>query len=226
MNFELVSFNICPYVQRAVITLKHRGVPFKLTDIDLTSPPEWFQKISPMGKVPVLRVTEAGGDAAGAETILFESAVINEFLDEVVPGQRMLPIDPLSRARAKGWIEFGSELMGAWYSISTATDAAEQKAALDELFADLVRVEPVISEEGPWFLGSQPSLVDSTWAPLFFRMSLFEQSWKRPEWKQLPRTRRWAEACMTWPALTASVVPGFREKTKTYLKARGALWGN
>ncbi|MDE0411786.1 MAG: glutathione S-transferase N-terminal domain-containing protein, partial [Gammaproteobacteria bacterium] len=53
MNLELVSFNVCPFVQRSVITLNYKNCDYKITFIDLNDPPEWFLEISPLGKVPV-----------------------------------------------------------------------------------------------------------------------------------------------------------------------------
>ncbi len=70
---KLISHKLCPYVQRAVIALTEKGVPFERIDIDLANKPEWFLKISPLGKTPVLVV----GDHA-----IFESAVILEYLEE------------------------------------------------------------------------------------------------------------------------------------------------
>ena len=52
---KLISHKLCPYVQRAVIALNEKGVPFERIDIDLANKPDWFLKISPLGKVPVLR---------------------------------------------------------------------------------------------------------------------------------------------------------------------------
>ena len=65
---KLISHKLCPYVQRAVIALTEKGVPFERIDIDLANKPDWFLKISPLGKVPVLLVETADGEAA-----LFES---------------------------------------------------------------------------------------------------------------------------------------------------------
>jgi glutathione S-transferase len=69
---KLISHTLCPYVQRAVIALLEKGVPFERIDIDLANKPDWFIKISPLGKVPVLVVT----DEDGREVALFESNVI------------------------------------------------------------------------------------------------------------------------------------------------------
>jgi glutathione S-transferase len=66
---ELISFKLCPFVQRSVILLKQKGVPFDIRFIDLSDKPKWFLDISPTGKVPVLRVKHESGE----EDVLFES---------------------------------------------------------------------------------------------------------------------------------------------------------
>ena len=87
---KLISHKLCPYVQRAVIALTEKGVPFERIDIDLANKPDWFLKISPLGKTPVLVV----GDKA-----IFESAVILEYLEET-QDNALHPADPLDARRA------------------------------------------------------------------------------------------------------------------------------
>ncbi len=82
-KLKLISHKLCPYVQRAVISLTEKGVPFQRIDIDLDNKPEWFLKISPLGKVPVLQV---------GDKVVFESAVILEYLEETQPGRCILRI--------------------------------------------------------------------------------------------------------------------------------------
>ena len=53
---KLISHKLCPYVQRAVIALAEKGVPFERVDIDLSNKPDWFLALSPFGKTPVLMV--------------------------------------------------------------------------------------------------------------------------------------------------------------------------
>jgi glutathione S-transferase len=72
----LISHVLCPYVQRAVIALTERRVPFERVDVDLSNKPQWFTAISPLGKTPVLQVDD---------TAIFESAVILEYLEETQP---------------------------------------------------------------------------------------------------------------------------------------------
>ena len=88
-KLELISFKLCPFVQRAVIVLKHKNIDFDITYIDLNDQPDWFKAISPLGQVPLLKV---GGE------VLFESTVIQEYVDEVTPPS-IQPADPLVKAK-------------------------------------------------------------------------------------------------------------------------------
>src|SRR4051794_35232111 len=65
-KLTLVSHKLCPYVQRAVIALTEKGVPFTRRDVDLANKPDWFLRVSPLGKTPVLLVNDSA---------IFESAV-------------------------------------------------------------------------------------------------------------------------------------------------------
>ena len=81
-QLTLVSFDACPFVQRAAILLQEQGRPYKITYVDLREKPDWFLEISPNGKVPVLQVDD---------TPIFESAVILEYLDETAEHGQLLP---------------------------------------------------------------------------------------------------------------------------------------
>ncbi len=94
-SLKLISHKLCPYVQRAVIALNEKGVPFERIDIDLANKPDWFLKLSPLGKVPVLVVTTEKGEVA-----LFESNVICEYIEETQGGVKLHPADALEACRA------------------------------------------------------------------------------------------------------------------------------
>ena len=109
-NLKLVSFNLCPFVQRSVILLNEKEVEYTLSYIELENKPDWFLQISPLGKVPVLLVDE---------TPIFESAVISEYLEETV-APPLHPADPLVKATHRAWIEFGATLIMAQYRMFLA----------------------------------------------------------------------------------------------------------
>ena len=87
-KLTLISHELCPFVQRAAIALTEKGVAFERINVDLANKPDWFLAISPLGKVPLLKV----GDA-----VIFESAVILEYLEETQPSP-LHPADALQRA--------------------------------------------------------------------------------------------------------------------------------
>src|ERR1700722_9874347 len=122
-RLRLISHKLCPYVQRAVIALTEKGVAFERIDIDLANKPDWFLKVSPLGKTPVLMV----GDAA-----IFESAVILEYLEETEP-KPLHPPDPLRRAEHRAWIEFGSTVLGDIAGFYAAPDEAAFRARTAQL---------------------------------------------------------------------------------------------
>ena len=75
MELTLISHNLCPYVQRAIIVLAEKDASFERRYVDLAHKPEWFRALSPLGKTPVL--------LAGGEPV-FESAVICEYLEDTL----------------------------------------------------------------------------------------------------------------------------------------------
>jgi glutathione S-transferase len=160
---KLVSHKLCPYVQRAVIALTEKGVPFERIDIDLANKPDWFLKISPLGKTPVLLV----GDHA-----IFESAVILEYLEETA-ARPLHPSDPLRRAEHRAFIEFCSAVLNDIAGLYSAPDEAAFKAKAAQLEARFARLETRII--GPWFDGESFSLVDAVFGPVFRYFDVFDE---------------------------------------------------
>ncbi|MEM7377291.1 MAG: glutathione S-transferase family protein [Pseudomonadota bacterium] len=182
---ELVSFDLCPFVQRSVITLLKKDVAHEITYIDLDNPPDWFLSISPLGKVPLLRV----GDA-----VLFESAAINEYIDET-HGAPLHPEEPLRRAHNRAWIEFASNLIGVGYRSVIAQDEASYLKVMDERDGMLAHLEGQLSG-GPYFNGSVFSLADTAFAPLFVRQAITEPLHARESLATFPKCQQWRDALL------------------------------
>ena len=214
MKLELISFELCPYVQRSVITLKQKKADFVLTFIDLSDPPKWFPKISPLGKVPLLKVDG---------TVLFESAVINEYLDETIPPQ-IHPVDPLRKAFERSWIEFGSELLKDEYVLFHASEKNDVEAAKDELFQDVLQLKTALEKRtspGPYFRGKEFSLVDAAIAPFFVRLFLSKELREDRRWNEIPEVKAWGEFLIQLPSVRESVIPGFERKFISFCKEAG-----
>ncbi|WP_375780795.1 glutathione S-transferase family protein [Bradyrhizobium sp. ma5] len=201
---KLISHKLCPYVQRAVIALHEKGVPFERIDIDLANKPDWFLKISPLGKVPVLVVT--GDD--GREVALFESNVICEYIEETQGGAKLHPQDALSRAEHRAWMEFGSAVLGDLWGLETATDAATFESKRQAVTAKFARVE-VALDAGPFFAGDRFSLVDAVFAPVFRYFDLFDQLTDLAVFAHTPKLRAWRSALAQRPSVRSAVSPEY-----------------
>lgn len=156
-HLELISFKLCPFVQRSVILLEEKQVKYTLTYIDLNDKPDWFLKISPMGKVPVLKVDNE---------VLFESSVINEFLDEY-QGRSLHPDDLIQKAKHRAWIELSSSLVFDLIKVLQAKNELHYEEEVEQFRIKLQKVESQINGA---FFGDSFQLVDIAFAPILLRM--------------------------------------------------------
>ncbi len=217
MDLELVSFKTCPYVQRSRITMLHKGVDHDVTYIDLADPPQWFKDISPLGKVPVLRVR-----TGGTEDVLFESAVINEFVDEVSDDKgRLMPEDAIQRAKTRAWIEFGSNCLMDFYQASIAKDEATHKEHVAALKDKLARLQEQVV--GPFFFGKEFTLADAALAPLVMRLDWFTQHTPHFDMAEFESLAMWRDQLLAMPAVTNSIVSDWQELQNGYA-VRGGSW--
>lgn len=205
----LVSHALCPYVQRAAIVLAEKGVTFERRDIDLADKPDWFRKVSPLGKTPVLLV----GDEA-----IFESAVICEYLEETAL-PRLHPTNALQRAQHRSWMEFGSALLNAIGAFYNAPDETALTARADQIRAHFQQVEAVLGE-GPYFAGECFSIVDAVFGPAFRYFDLFDAVADFGFWEGLPKLQRWRRALAMRPSVAQAVRPDYHELLGKFLSAR------
>ncbi|MCL8484783.1 MULTISPECIES: glutathione S-transferase family protein [Bradyrhizobium] len=216
MTLKLISHKLCPYVQRAVIALKEKGVAFERIDIDLANKPDWFLKLSPLGKVPVLVVRSAESEVA-----LFESNVICEYIEETQAGARLHPADPLTRAQHRAWMEFGSAILGDLWGLETTQDAATFAAKRDALAAKFARVEAALGE-GPYFAGAQFSLVDAVFAPVFRYFDVFDVYGDLGIFAATPKVRAWRDQLAQRPSVQTAVGADYPELLRAFLARHDA----
>ena len=88
----LYSGTTCPFSQRCRFVLFEKGMDFEIRDVDLFNKPEDINVMNPYGQVPVL---------VERDLILYESNIINEYIDERFPHPQLMPADPVQRARAR-----------------------------------------------------------------------------------------------------------------------------
>ena len=211
-TIELISFNLCPFVQRSVITLLKKGIDFKITYIDLANKPDWFLKISPLGKVPVLRY---------GEEVLFESAVINEFLDEITPNS-LMPSQPLDKAKDRSWIEYSSQVIMSQYMMSVASNEQDYQQHTEALFDKLQKLEHVVDDTN-YFSGESFTLTDSALAPLFTRFQIIADRFNKNLLSDFPKLSQLAKRYLSLDYVKKSVIDDFADVYVDYLKDRNSL---
>jgi glutathione S-transferase len=200
-KFMLCSFKTCPWVQRAAIVLRAKQVPYDITYIDRDHRPDWFLKISPHSKVPVLQID--GKDA------LFESNAIAEYLEETAT-PRLHPEDPIARARNRAWTDyvpdFAEAVSNAAYSDSEEEFAANV-AKIAGPFRKLDEALAARGNNGPYFNGPKFSLVDAAYAPFLQRYSFMDRVKPVGIMEKFPRLAAWRDALLAAAAVKASTVP-------------------
>ena len=170
---KLYDFKSSPNCQRVKIVLAEKNLTYEIVPIDLRKQeqktPEYL-KLNPYGKVPVL--TDDG-------TVLYESCIINEYLDEKYSAPRLMPADPAARAKARILIDFGLTQMDAAYTklrMEMTKDEKERNpetlsAAKEDIKKRLQRLEQELGDKD--YLMGDFSLVDADLLPRFTRLEGF-----------------------------------------------------
>ncbi|MBA3678196.1 MAG: glutathione S-transferase family protein [Sphingosinicella sp.] len=212
-EYQLISHRLCPYVQRAAIVFAEKCVEFERVDIDLSNKPDWFLRLSPLGKVPVLVVEEQG-----RREILFESAVIAEYLDEVLM-PRLHPADPLAKARHRAWIEFASSILADIYGYYTAPDEQAFARKVEAIEAKFALLEDQLGD-GPFFAGAGFGLVDAAFAPVFRYFDLFDRITQSDLTEGKPKLRAWRRALASRPSVQGAVAETYSEELRLFVRAK------
>lgn len=211
-SLTLVSFDLCPYVQRAAIVLAEKGVPFRRVDVDLENKPDRFLKLSPRGKVPLLLV---------GEEVLFESAAIVEYLDETI-SPRLHPEDALARARQRAWMEFGSAVLADIWTVETATDQRVFAGAVAALAEKFGRVEAELGA-GPYFARERFGIVDAVFAPAFRYFDVFDRIADLGVFDRLPKVAAWRRALAARPSVHGAVVADYADRLLAFLRKKDGV---
>lgn len=207
----LVSHTLCPYVQRVAIVLAEKGLAFKRRDIDLAHKPDWFTRISPLGKTPVLLVN---GEP------IFESAAICEFLDETV-GPRLHPDVALERARHRAWMAFGSSLLSTIGAFYNAKDTEGLTAQAAQIRLHLQQLEAALGA-GPYFGGDRFSLVDVVFGPVFRYFDVFDALQDFGFFEGLIRVPAWRARLAERPSVRGAAHARYTAVLREFLRDRGS----
>ena len=155
---------------RTRMVLHEKSIDFEVNEVDLSNKSEEFLKVSPYGKVPVLRVNG---------TSLYESNVVNEYLDEVHDSPRLMPENPEERALVRSWMAFANDYF--FPSVYRVRMGLQRGYSEDELEEAKEKLDDALSRlehklEGSEYLAGEYTLADIAHAGNFQRLRVLAKS--------------------------------------------------
>ncbi len=198
---KVVSFKICPFVQRMTALLEAKSIPYEIEFISLKAKPQWFLEMSPNGQVPVL-ITDSG-------LPLFESDAIAEYLDEAYPALEP-GVSPEQKAVNRAWSYLASKNYLVQCGAQRSSDLATLKERGAKLRSAFEKVEKQLGD-GPYFGGERIGMVDIAWLPLLHRAHIIEQRTGYDFIGQGPKVKAWQAALMKTGLAEKSVAPDFED---------------
>ena len=194
---ELFTARVCPYAHRSRLALLEKGLEFEHVEIEFANKSARFLKASPYGKVPAL--------VHYGHTI-YESLIINEYLDEVFPEPGLMPLDAALRAKARIWNHYCDEYFtGDLYAVIKNQDNSLHGDLVAKVYGRLRFVEAEaftqLSGDGPFWFGASVSLVDLAWYPFFERLPAWSHYRGLTIPDDCPRLVTWAAAMAERPSV-------------------------
>lgn len=157
---NLYSGTTDPFSHRCRIVLYEKGMDFQVIDVDLFSKPEDIAVINPYNRVPVL---------VDRDLVLYESNIINEYIDERFPHPQLMPPDPIMRARARQLLHsLEHELFAHIETLEKNQKGAADKAR-SHVRDQLIQLAPMFAKQ-KFMLGDEFSMLDVAIAPLLWRL--------------------------------------------------------
>ncbi len=203
-TIQLYGFD-CPFVERSRLLLELKGVDYQYTSIkDFNPAPDWFLKLNPLGKVPVLIHQ---GQA------IYESAIINEYLEDIFPEPAAFPKSPPEKAFSRILIDYCSKhFIGHLFGLLMNQQQAEAVPAMNACLDDWRWLNDFLMEHNPqgdFAFGSDLGMADLSYLPFFSRYAAvnYYRHFQLPDTKAFERVRRWRESCLAHPLAKALMMP-------------------
>jgi len=187
----LYSGTTCPFSQRCRNVLYEKGMDFQIVDVDLQNKPEDLAVMNPYNQVPVL---------VERDLILYESNIINEYIDDRFPHPQLMPADPVMRARARLFLfRFEHEMFSHVETLEKGNQRIADKARA-AIRDNLVQIAPVFGKQ-KYMLGDEFSMLDVAIVPLLWRLDFYDIQLP----KQAAPLMKYAERLFSRPAFIDSL---------------------
>jgi len=194
MMMVLYSGTTCPFSQRCRFVLFEKGMDFEIRDVDLFNKPEDINVMNPYGQVPIL---------VERDLVLYESNIINEYIDERFPHPQLMPADPVMRARTRLFLfNFERELFVHVQALENSNNQKLIEKGRSTIRDRLTQLAPIMLKN-KYMLGEDFSMLDVALAPLLWRLDHYGID--------LPKTAaplmKYAERIFSRPAYIEALTP-------------------
>ncbi|MBK7024913.1 MAG: glutathione S-transferase N-terminal domain-containing protein [Sulfuritalea sp.] len=156
---NLYSGTTCPFSHRCRIVLYEKQMDFQVIDVDLFNKPEDIAIINPYNRVPVL---------VDRDLVLYESNIINEYIDERFPHPQLMPPDPQTRAKARQLLFTMEQELFSYIDALEKNLKSADKARM-HMRDRLIELAPMFNKQ-KFILGDDFSMLDVAIAPLLWRL--------------------------------------------------------
>ncbi len=197
---ELISFKLCPELQRLIILLLEKDQEFRVTFISQDNPPDWFCYLSPLKKMPVMRMRE---------DVLVESTIIADYLDATIAPSLYSP-DPLQKAKQRALVLLCRDILKINAGMLTAESEEAFQNFRNQARAHMEHLEKSINP-APYVGGEQFSMVDAAFAPMFVRYAVIMNKTNMKPMAQTPKIRTWAQALLARESVKKSILKDFSD---------------
>ncbi|KAI0649012.1 thioredoxin-like protein [Trametes meyenii] len=161
--------SLSPHAHRVHIALEDARADYISYEVNLQNKPDWFNEVSPLGKVPAIAYgpKSPSGKPPAESDKLFESLALLEFLADIYPEAKLLPTDPVLRAKARAFTMLYQ---------THVDDAFRQtfffaQPACDTLLAALEQLQAVLPPVG--FAAGEWSIAEAAVVPFLERLRLY-----------------------------------------------------
>ena len=190
---QLYSGTTCPFSHRCRFVLYEKGMDFQVIDVDMYNKPEDLAVMNPYNRLPVL---------VERDLVLYESNIINEYIDERFPHPQLMPADPVMRARARLML-FNMEVE-LFSQIETLESGKEKQVerAKQQVQDRLIELAPAFTKT-KYMLGEDFTMLDVAIAPLLWRLDRFGIKMGKPA----AALMKYAERIFSRPAFIEALTP-------------------
>jgi glutathione S-transferase len=198
-KITLYAAERAPMVHPVLIALYEKSIKYDLVYINPYDKPDSYRALTPTGQglVPLLVVDEER---------LFESTVINEFLDEVFAEPRLLPTGPVVRAKNRAWALQAFDFLMAQAGMMIVKNRDEHELARQMFIRKLAKLEAQIGA-GPFFNGDQISLTDCQYAPILVRQEILDRRYGTKILPGFEKLSIWTRHLIKRPSVQATLSP-------------------